>query len=107
MDGAPRKRLVSSPDAASRIAHAAAWLGARARADELVVVGGTMQAAAEITREVGRAAGATFGWHRMTLPQLAWRLAGDRLAQQGKVAVSALALEAVSARVVHAARGKG
>ncbi len=104
--GAARKRLVSSPDAASRLASGTAWLSGQGRSTELVVVGATMQAATELTRRVGQQAGSSFGWHRFTLTQLAWRLAGAPLALQSKVAVTSLALEAVCARVVHTARAR-
>jgi CRISPR/Cas system-associated exonuclease Cas4 (RecB family) len=102
-----RRRVVSSPDAQGRLAQAAAWLAEKGSGTELFVVGGTMQAAAELTRRVGRDVGGTFGWHRLTLAQLAWRLAEGPLAQQGKVAVTRLALEAVCARVVHVAHASG
>ena len=107
MDRPGHKLVLSSPDAGSRVARAGRWLLERGRAREVLVVGATLQAAAELVRSVGKGAGGSFGWHRLTLAQLAWRLADVELTRKGKKPVSPLALEAVSARVVHAGHAAG
>jgi ATP-dependent helicase/nuclease subunit B len=102
-----QRRIVCGPDAASRLEEASSWLLAHGKATEVGVVGATMQAAADLTRTVGREASAFFGWHRFTLKRLAWALAGSSLAQRGLSPVGALAVQAVAARVVHAAAANG
>ena len=104
MSAPHQRRLVSAPDAGTRLAEATQWLARQGRATEIVVVGATPDAVADLARTVGRSLGGTFGWHRFTFAQLAWTLAEPALAGRGLVPVSALALEAVSARVVHTAR---
>ncbi len=103
----PSRRIVCGPDAASRLAEAAGWLEARGRATQLGIIGATMQAAADLARTVGQRAGATFGWHRFTLPLLARELAGSSLALRGLSPVGNLAVQAVCARVVHVAAASG
>jgi ATP-dependent helicase/nuclease subunit B len=102
-----QRRIVSGPDAATRLAQASSWLLARGKAAELGVVGATMEAAADLTRTVGHAAASSFGWHRFTLKRLAWSLAGSSLAERGLSPVGSLAVEAVCARVVHEAAAQG
>ena len=58
-----------------RIRRAEAWLESRPPAEELLIVGATLDAANELARSVGKKKGAAFGWHRMTLPQLAFAIA--------------------------------
>jgi ATP-dependent helicase/nuclease subunit B len=101
------RRIVCGPDAASRLEQASSWLLAHGSATELGIVGATMQAAADLSRIVGREAGASFGWHRFTLPLLAHKLAGPSLAQRGISPVARLPVQAVCARVVHLAAKQG
>jgi hypothetical protein len=103
----PPRRLFRSPDAKARVAQAIRWLAAQGPATRLVVVGATMQAVADVTRVAGQKFPATFGWHRFTLTRLAWALADRRLAAQGLVPAGTLAVEAICARVVHAASRRG
>ena len=56
-----------------RIGRARAWLESRVHAEEVLVVGATLDAANELARRVAKEKGAAFGWHRLTLPQLAVR----------------------------------
>jgi ATP-dependent helicase/nuclease subunit B len=100
-------RLVTSPSAADRIERATRWLKDRGRSEEVIIVGATLEAVADLCRSVGSALGGTFGWHRFTLAQLAWSLARAPLASRGLVPVSPLVLGAVSARVIHAASAAG
>ena len=59
-----------------RIRRALAWLEGRVPAEEVLIVGATLGAANELARRVAkeRKRGAAFGWHRLTLSQLALRL---------------------------------
>src|SRR5580658_6751301 len=101
------RRVVCGPDALIRLDEASRWLIERGPTTELAVVAKSMQASADLTRTVGRDLGASFGWHRFTLARLAWSLAEAPLAASGLVPVGGLAVEAVSARVVHRAAAKG
>jgi len=53
-----------------RIRRAEAWLESRTAAEELVIVGTTLDAANELARSVAKKKGAAFGWHRLTLLSL-------------------------------------
>ncbi|MEO7329411.1 MAG: PD-(D/E)XK nuclease family protein, partial [Minicystis sp.] len=96
------RALVSSPVAAHRLACAAAFLAARTRGEEVLVVGATWEAASELSRRVASSHGASFGWHRATLGRVAAALAGPELSARGLAPVGALPLEALCARVVDA-----
>lgn len=98
--------LFSSPSAESRLARATAWLASRTEA-HVTVAGATLEVAAEVARRVVSSGGrpAVFGWQRTTLGVLAVALARPILAARGLAPASGLALEAVSARVVHEHRG--
>ena len=61
-----------------RIRRAEAWLESRTAAEELLIVGATLDAANELARSVAKKKGAAFGWHRLTLPQLTFTIAGAR-----------------------------
>jgi ATP-dependent helicase/nuclease subunit B len=102
-----RRYVVQSPSAARRLWHATRWLTERGRATELVVVGATSEAATELTRQVGREVGATFGWHHLTLTRLAWTLAAPSLSRRESSPVGAFALEAICARIVSASAAAG
>ncbi len=91
------------------MARAAAWLVAEASGRPALVIGASHEAASELARAAatGARGGATFGWHRATLGQVAARLALPALAKRGVAAVGPLALEAICTRVTTrlAARG--
>jgi RecB family exonuclease len=99
--------LFVSPRAAARVSRATAWLGAQGAGRAALVVGATYEAASDLCRAAAAAGGASFGWHRATLGQLAGRLALGALAERSLAAVGPLALEALCARVTArlAARG--
>jgi hypothetical protein len=84
-----------------RIARARAWLEARAPAEEVLIIGASRDAANELARQVAQMRGAAFGWHRLTLTQLAATLAGSALTARGIAALSRLGVQAMAARVVH------
>jgi ATP-dependent helicase/nuclease subunit B len=101
----PARSVFVSPSGALRQERALAWLERRAKGAEVLIVGETQDVADHLAREAGRRRGATFGWHRFTLARLAGTLAAPVLADRGLVVASALALEALCARVVR--RGMG
>ena len=89
-----------------RILRARAWLESRVRAEEVLLVGATLDAANELVRRVAKEKGAAFGWHRLTLPQLAAAVAAPALATRGLVPLNQLGTEAVVARLVHRLRAE-
>jgi hypothetical protein len=84
-----------------RIGRARSWLGSRLVAEEVLIIGASLDAANELARKVAEEKGAAFGWHRVTLPQLAAALAAPLLAERKLVPISRLGAEAIVARVVH------
>jgi hypothetical protein len=90
-----------------RIGRARVWLESRVQAEEVLIVGATLDAATELARKVAKKKGAAFGWHRLTLPQLAAAIAAPALATRGLVPLSRLGTEAVVARLVHRMRAEG
>jgi CRISPR/Cas system-associated exonuclease Cas4 (RecB family) len=99
--------VLESPCAEERIARAAAWLAAR-REDHVTIVGASSEAASEVARRalLLRETRAALGWQKTTLGALAVELSRAELARHGLVPAFGLALEAVSARVVHEHKGK-
>src|SRR5712691_4908826 len=100
-------RVLISSSSSRRIARARAWLEAREPAEEILIVGATLDAANELARAVAQMKGAAFGWHRLSLTQLAAALAGPMLATRSIVPVSRLGTQAMAARVVHALAADG
>jgi ATP-dependent helicase/nuclease subunit B len=84
-----------------RIHRARAWLESRILAEEVLIIGASLDAANELARTVAKEKGAAFGWHRLTLPQLASALAAPLLAERKLVPLSRLGAEAIVARVLH------
>ncbi len=95
----PSPTVFTSGSAASRIEAAERWLLEHAAGGEVVLVGATLEAANELAQRFAHAHGAHFGWQRMTLRRAAACIAARRLAEEGKVVVGPLALEAQAARV--------
>ena len=56
------------------------WLESRGRAEELLIVGATLDGANELAREVAKEKGVAFGWHRLSFSQLASAIAAPALA---------------------------
>jgi ATP-dependent helicase/nuclease subunit B len=98
-------RIVESAAAAERIEAACAFLAALPPAAEALVVGATREAADDLVRRATIRAGATFGFHRASLLQLAARVAASELARRGVAPATALGAEALAARVVFEALG--
>jgi ATP-dependent helicase/nuclease subunit B len=95
-------RVLISSMSHRRIARARAWLEGREPAEEVLIVGASLDAANEVARGVAQMKGAAFGWHRLSLTQLAAALAGPTLAVRSIVPLSRLGTQAMAARVVHA-----
>src|SRR5215204_3525461 len=92
---------VTSTHARSRLERGRAWLDARPAAEEVLLVAANVEAASELTRQLARAKGSAFGWHRVTLAQLAAITATPLLAERGLASISQLGSEATVARFVH------
>ena len=92
--------IVASAASDRRIASGQDWLKARRPAEELLIIGPTLVAANEIARSVAQAKGASFGYHRMTLGQLASALARPALTAQKSVPLGALGVQAVANRTI-------
>jgi ATP-dependent helicase/nuclease subunit B len=90
-----------------RIQRALAWLEGRVPAEEVLIVGATLDAANELARRVTKERGAAFGWHRLTLSQLAAAIAAPALAARGLIPLSRVGTEAIVARLVHRLTAEG
>ena len=90
-----------------RIHCAQRWLENRAAAEEVLIVGATLDAANELARKVAKKKGAAFGWHRLTLPQLAFAIAAPILAARGLTPLSRIGAAALVARLVHRMNAEG
>src|SRR5262245_16387420 len=90
-----------------RTQRAYAWLERRDRAEELLIVGASLDAANEIARSIVQNKGGEFGWHRLTLPQLAARIAAPRRALRGLALLGRLGTESIVARLVHRLKAEG
>jgi len=66
-----------------------------------VVVGASLDAANELARDAAMHMGAAFGWHRLTLSQLAASIARSELANQGLIPVGRIVADAIVARFLH------
>ena len=99
--------VVTSSAARIRIRRAEAWLESRKPDEELLVIGATLDAANELARQVAKKKGAAFGWHRLTLPQLAFAIAAPVLAAHGLTPLSRIGAEAIVARIVHRMNADG
>lgn len=93
--------LFESPSARARVRRAVEWLTARSE-PRVTVLAASAEAAADVTRGALAAAArpASLGWRRASLASLAASLARPELARLGLAPASALALEAICARVV-------
>ena len=90
-----------------RIGIARGWLESRTAAEEVLIVGATPDAANELARKVAKEKGAAFGWHRLTLPQLAFAVAAPILAARGLTPLSRIGAGALVARLVHRMNAEG
>jgi hypothetical protein len=93
--------VVSSSANQHRIARGRSWLEAHAPSEQVLIIGATLGAVNELARSLVQTKGASFGYHRMTLGQLAVVLAQPVLAMQRTVPLGPLGIEAVTNRAVH------
>src|SRR5258706_13413731 len=97
---------VTSVSSRRRISDACAWLEARALDEEVVIVGATLDAANELARQVAQGKRAAFGWHRLSVSQLAATIAAPVLATRGVAPLTRIGTEAIVARLVHRLRAE-
>ena len=90
-----------------RIHCAQRWVENRAAAEEVLIVGATLDAANELARKVAKKKGAAFGWHRVTLAQLAFAVAAPILVAHGLTPLSRIGVDALIARLVHRMNAEG
>jgi RecB family exonuclease len=72
-----------------------------------LVIAASREAADDLVRGISLRRGATFGIHRLTLNRLAGLLASDHLNAHVLAPAAGLAIEAITARVVHRLKGTG
>jgi ATP-dependent helicase/nuclease subunit B len=90
-----------------RIRRARVWLEGRSAGEEVLIVGATPDAANELARSVVTTKGAAFGWHRLTLPQLAFAVAAPVLAARGLTPLGRIGADAIAARLLHRMNAEG
>jgi hypothetical protein len=90
-----------------RLFRARAWLENRGKTEEVLLVGATLDAANELARGAAAQGGAVFGWHRLSISQLASTIAAPVLAARGLVPIARLGAEAVVASLLHRLRAEG
>src|ERR1035437_1937957 len=98
--------VATSSENRRRIRRVCAWLENRALDEELVLIGAHLDSVNELARNLVKERGAAFGWHRLTLPQLAASVAAPEMAGRGVVPVGRLATDAIIAGLLHRHRVK-
>ncbi len=88
------------PSASARRSEAIRWVQQLPPGSEGIVVTSSLHAANALLRDALGDREAAFGWHRLTLGQLAAQLGLPQLALLGRTPASPLAMEALAARVV-------
>ncbi|HEX4516132.1 MAG TPA: PD-(D/E)XK nuclease family protein, partial [Polyangiaceae bacterium] len=96
-----------STSAAARLSRVRQFLLERGRAADVVLVGPSKDALADLARAAAKEQGAIFGWQRVTFARLAGILAAPSLAEKSLVPIGALGVEALCARLVHRAKQSG
>src|SRR5688572_5277131 len=97
-------RIFIAPAAADRLRAAREYLGGHAPASEVLIVSSRRTAADDLVRAL---TATTFGLHRSSLTQLAFRLAAGRLAERSLTPVTQLASQASAAHVAYRLASKG
>ena len=100
-------RLLISTAADARLAAAAAFLQQHPPSTEMLIVGASRGAADDLARALGRRLGATFGFSRFSLTQLAARMANARLAGSRRAPGGASGSEAIAVRAAFEAAAAG
>ena len=99
MDGHRPFTVFESASAAARLDAAVAFLESFPPSQPVTIVAATRGGADDLARRVARARGATIGLTRLSLTQLAARVAATELAGRGVAPATTLGSEAVAARV--------
>ncbi|HEY7863999.1 MAG TPA: hypothetical protein VIE39_10085, partial [Thermoanaerobaculia bacterium] len=100
-------RMFIASAAADRLRAACEFLDAAAPSSEVLVVSAQRGGADDLVRDLAREHRATFGFHRFSLTQLAYRLAAGRLAERALTPVTALAAQASAAHVAYRLSSNG
>ena len=100
-------RLVESSATELRLAEAHAFVRERAADGDVLIVGASRGAVDDLVRSIAIASGATLGMTRLSVTQLAARLAAPILAADGRAPATYLGSEAVAARAAFEARRDG
>ncbi len=103
----PKTRVITSPSSARRLHEAAAFLHEAPSHQDVLVVAASRGAADDLARRAAAGRGASLGWHRFSVLQLAARLGIDALAAQGRLPGSPLGAEAVASRAIFEAIADG
>ena len=83
-------RIITSTSSALRLHQAAAFLRDSRSEQEVLVVAASRGAADDLARRAATERGASLGWHRFSVLQLAARLGVDALATRGRLPGSPL-----------------
>jgi len=94
-------RIVRSPSAALRLQSVRHWLEAQPADRQTLILAPNRSSADELVQMLAHTRGALFGPVRLTLERLAGLLASDHLLAAGLAPGRGLALEALTARVLH------
>jgi ATP-dependent helicase/nuclease subunit B len=100
-------RVVESSATELRLGEAEAFVRDRCARGDVMIVAATRPAADDLARSIARRSKATLGIHRLSLTQLAARLAAPVVAGDGRTPATALASEAVAARAAFEADRDG
>lgn len=101
------RTLFIEASGAARLRAAEAFVRTFPPATEIVVLASTRGAADDFVRRIVLAGGASFGIHRLSLTQFASRVARRTLADDGRVAITRLAQEALASSTIFTAAGGG
>src|SRR6516162_4996514 len=96
--------VVTSIASRSRIDRARAWLETKDAAEEVLILGASLNAANELARSLAKTRGAAFSWHRLTPAQLAANIALPALTKRGLASISQIGAEATVTRLLHRLR---
>jgi len=96
-----RKQLAVSSNTAARLQAAAAWTESHSNSSELLIIGHSIEAAANFCLSIASGRYALFGTRRLTLNGLAARLAQRSLAHAEIVPATALSFNGIVARAIY------
>ena len=106
-DSTRTTRIITSTSNALRLREAAAFLHDSHPDQDVLVVASSRGAADDLARRAATGRGASLGWHRFSVLQLAARLGIDALAARGRLPGSPLGAEAVASRAIFGAIADG